>query len=599
MSRVSWTNPVEYVRPGEAVSAGVITRPDRQISDRLNAVRNRVVAQQGRLVLFEQRVEASVAVGEAVYFDSDTGVFRGALAVTQVVDGRILPAASAEVEGIVIKKSSSTVADILLSGLDQVVLRDEAGSTTPEAGVYYLSGTVAGRLTLTPPSTPIRVARYSSSLGTLVKVDQPSSFDQHRHYEHQLYGSAAAVEEVYIEDGVTKVRLLSANSDLPGWLPASDPIFDGNAPAGAVFGYNLSQDSALKALWPPAPVDAASVTVFSDEQDGFGRELPRELITFDRNGIWLKTRQVSQLPWEVLTPLVGPSSSSSAGSFGDGVGTQKKAVIYFHRSRYAADRTAVTTLRPASSEGPIRIVNCEGDDAVTGDLLLEYDPDAEVVSNSDLSAIAVKEFIRGGTLKRGPVAVGLIPGDETIILESDDSRPLVESEPLGDRIYYGLVRVRAAIEASERLIPPQIVSLNGVQQRYADDMLLSLGLKENTSLTLKFVLPGPVGFPTNARASLRLWLVGGVATPVPPLTIITRRLPRVTSESPLPVSDESLTFESPGILAVDHYVEVDTTDSIEVAAGDVVTIRISREADDGYDAELQLVNIWLRLFRET
>lgn len=595
--RITWSNPIKVIRPGEPVSADVTNRPDREIAERVQALRNRLLDQGGNLVIFEQDVDSTTSVGDAVYFNKTTNKFERALATTQVVDGRIAPADSADVLGIISTKHSGGIADIVLLGLDtELVLRDESDSETPTDGAYYLSGTLAGRVTLVPPSTPIRVATYDSGLGTVVAIDRPTSFDQHRHYRFDLDSLAAANETVFLEGGLYRVALTGANSTLPGWLPADDAIFDGNAPEGAYFGYNLSRDDDLRAVWPPSPPDAASIVVFFDDRDGFGMELPQEYVTFDVNGIWLKTNVVAQLPWWVRVSAGG--SSSSAGPFGDGAGRERQAAIYFHRSRYAADRTAVTSLTPQDPLSPIKIVDCNGVDATVGDLFLKYDPDTVVETDTDLSAIAVKEFLDGGRIKRGPVAVLLVPGDDTIILESDDSQPVDANLPLGDRGYYGIVRIRAALDASERLIPPQIVHLNGVQQRYSSEIFLSLGLKANTSLTFKFVLPGPVGFPSNPKATLRLWLEGGAATSVPDLTIAARRLPRALVPTVLPVSSETMDFESPGIIPVGSYMEVETTEitALTVEAADVVTVTVSRAPSDGYAGELQILNAWLRLY---
>lgn len=596
-ARTSWTNSIKVIRPGEPVSADVANRPDREIAERVQALRNRLLEQGGKLIIFEQSVESTVSVGDAVYFNKTTNKFDRALATTQVVNGRIAPADSADVLGIVSRKHSGGIADIILMGLDgDLVLRDEALSTTPTDGAYYLSGTLAGRMTLTPPSTPIRVATYDSGLGTYVGIDRPTSFDQHRHYRLDLASLAAANETVFLDGGLYRVALSGANSSLPGWLPADDAIFDGKAPVGAYFGYNLSQDDTLRALWPPAPPDAASIVVFFDDRDGFGSELPQEYVTFDENGIWLKTNVVAQLPWWVRVSVGG--SSSSAGPFGDGAGRERQAVIYFHKSRYAADRTAVTSLTPEDPLSPIKIVDCNGADATVGDLFVRYDPDTVVSTDEDLSPIAVKEFLDGGRIKRGPVAVMLVPGDDTIILESEDSQPVDANLPLGDRGYFGTVYIRAALDASERLIPPQIVHLNGVQQRYSSEIFLSLGLKANTSLTFKFVLPGPVGFPANPKATLRLWLEGGAATAVPDLTIAARRLPRALVATVLPVTSDTLDFTSPGIIPVGSYMEVETTEitALTVAAADVVTVTVSRAPSDGYAGELQILNAWLRLY---
>jgi hypothetical protein len=113
-------------------------------------------------------------------------------------------------------------------------------------------------------------------------------------------------------------EITNADSSLPGWLPADDPIFKGTAPADAKFGYNIAAQSSIEKIWPPIPVEAAMMemlhlSVFSDV-----KSLHHDAV--------LDFPSISANSFEELTvPCIGASIDDTAaasvqgGPTGDGV----------------------------------------------------------------------------------------------------------------------------------------------------------------------------------------------------------------------------------------------------------------------------------------
>src|SRR4051812_10166077 len=107
--------PIRSVVPGDPVAAAVVNTPLRQL-----------LAEDGRIydliwsTLFPEAVlrrdaalTLACVVGTPVYLNADNA-FAPAYATTDVADGVVVPAASCRVLGIVLRKSATTIGDVLL-----------------------------------------------------------------------------------------------------------------------------------------------------------------------------------------------------------------------------------------------------------------------------------------------------------------------------------------------------------------------------------------------------------------------------------------------------------------------------------------------------
>ena len=139
--------------------------------------------------------------------------------------------------GIVATKQNATLADILLFGYANIDIKEAiSGELNPDGSVpaatWYLSGVSAGILTKQIPPVTIPVCKTNNSGGVFVNPKFIDFLEDHRHYVFELV-MAPAGDVTPPAVGGTHV-ITNPNSDLPGWLPADDAIFDGMAPAGEI-----------------------------------------------------------------------------------------------------------------------------------------------------------------------------------------------------------------------------------------------------------------------------------------------------------------------------------------------------------------------------
>jgi hypothetical protein len=101
----------------------------------------------------------------------------------------------------------------------------------------------------------VAIAFVCSNGQIMVNPQMRDFLEDHIHYSVDLVALPAGDHTSPGPDGLHVIT--NADSTLEGWLPADDPVFDGKAPTGAKFGYNLSAQTELDQLWPPIPSDAA------------------------------------------------------------------------------------------------------------------------------------------------------------------------------------------------------------------------------------------------------------------------------------------------------------------------------------------------------
>jgi hypothetical protein len=278
----NWLHNLKHVNPGEPVQAGVVSRPDRTLEDRTDYLKDRLdAAALGRvLVDSDATICSSVLPGQPVYWNWVEKRYEPALAAvasdpeTQV----LLVQPSSDCVGICLRKRSETLGDIVLRGIVEIpdLANAIAGSITP--GRYYLSATDAGKLVKQKPPVTVTVCHVQGPKDSCTTVPRVvvmphirDFIDEHTHYRFDL------------------VPLQAATANDPGWLPASHPTFNGKAPTGAAFGYNLSQHSALSNVWPPLPIQSVAMLWDKGVDHVGATEIPlgsTGLAVCDTNGIW-------------------------------------------------------------------------------------------------------------------------------------------------------------------------------------------------------------------------------------------------------------------------------------------------------------------------
>lgn len=212
----------------------------------------------GQMILArEQSVDEGVKVGQPVYFDKTDQVFKRAYAQASVdtTTGEFVTSDTTQVLGVCHYKHNSTSADILLMGLADIDMSEAIDGNT--AGIYYLSGTAAGKLVNQEPPVSVPVLFWDGDSKVFVNPSLSNVFTEHQHYKFSLQAVTAGTHVVPSPGGHHVIS--PADDSIEGWLPADHEIFEGKAPAGAKFGYNLSA-SQLERLWPPMPLGSCTIS---------------------------------------------------------------------------------------------------------------------------------------------------------------------------------------------------------------------------------------------------------------------------------------------------------------------------------------------------
>lgn len=566
-------NDLQYVKNGEDVDASVTNRPTQQLALRV-AELSRIVSNitnQAALVDQGVTVLSTALVGSPVAYDAVNLRYVPAVFSYDTNSPNLL-GKFAEVRGIVAFKRSSTVADVAIGGVVILTAAQAAAVGLTVAGDYKLSPT-PGMLSLTGVGAEVLYWDGNSKAYLTGQTLDPASAHAHYHLEIGTH---------HVETGAG-----------PGWLKVGESgLPTGAPPHGAVYGYNLRGDPSLQAVWPPAPADQISLTVFKGGWDGYGHEVPPGTYIADATTIWWMTDAVGYRPWEMVTHL-GGSSIANPTSIGGREGPLPKLVVSFSKVKYATTPATVTSLAASDPNGPIKISHCDGTPGATGPLLVTWSPSGEVETTAALGAAVIKQMV-AGKQSIGNVTEGLVTLDDTIVLSSALTRHLNPADPDSPMVYQGVVGIRAIVEPADRTITPQLISLQDTVQR-PDLLTIAFMASIDSSVIYKFVLPGPSRFPVNPTATLRVWLTGAINAALPAISVQYQRIPDPTGVQSLPVSETLVTPPTLPTVNAGQYADVKWP-AFPVAAGDVVVVTLKRTgSSDGYSGEVGILNAVLTI----
>lgn len=589
---MSFESFLRLIKELDPVRAGVVNAPLRTIDANVRYIWEvlQAAAIGSTVYAYRQTVESEAKVGMAVYLNSSTQKFERGLATaeTDSTTGVVKTAASSQVWGIIAAKHNATLADILLFGMDDIDI-SEATVDTPEAGTYYLSGAAPGRLTIQKPPVSVAVLRRTTDGKIFVMPQFVDFLDRHTHYQFSLVCRPAA-EHAPPVNGARHV-LTDPDSSLPGWLPADNPIFEGKAPPGAVYGYNLSQHTALESLWPPIPTSNAVLEWnkgLSQDVGFTGVPLGTGgLAVIDANGIWWMSDCYGDVPW--------PSDydSTSSTSYSDSVGSEcprniaMELKLYFAKVNFATDASTVLSIR--SADPRIRVL-CFPDptrEASTGHILLDLDLNLTVADDAD-GSLALKEFDpETARFLRGPIVEGLYTTQSNVNLVGTKNK-VREISGVERNVQQGLVNI-SVDPADTKELDIQLVRLDGAEEAYYDDpplMYIEFAEGDERSYRGKIQIPDDLAI-VDPELSLRFVVLGRAAGTLPQLTFTARRVPRPASglATPLDLPDNtaefSVTCDTEADITTNQYVEA-TSEPFTVVAGDTVYFTVTRDASDGY-----------------
>jgi hypothetical protein len=423
----NWSYNIKHVTPNEPVNAGIVGRPDRTLEERTEYLKERLDAAELGRAIFEvdATVSPDVLPGQPVYWNWAANRYeRAVVAIEQdATTGVFTVQPSSDCVGMCYRKKAADRADIVLRGL--VVFPELTNSigATVVPGKYYLSSVEAGKLSKQKPPVTVVVCHVqgprdncSDHLRVIVMPQSRDYLEEHVHYRFDLVTRPAGTNTVITEEGEEpRHTITSPNADLQGWLPADHEVFEGRAPVGAVFGYNIKKHQALNRVWPPIPIQSVSLLWDKGEQTLIGAtEIPlgaRGLAIADVNGIWWMSDCYGDVPW--------PAEYSAGWEDGDGLGAEcprnevMRVVVIYLRMLLGNDRSVVTSLVADEDEvngaiikAPLAITNCDDLVASTGDLKINVD--LQFAKTEAIGGQAVKSVSNRHQLARGWIAEGVV-----------------------------------------------------------------------------------------------------------------------------------------------------------------------------------------------
>jgi hypothetical protein len=614
-----WLYNIRHVAPGEPVQANIVGRPDTALEERTNYLKDRLDAAALARALFDldATIAPDVLEGQPVFWNYQTQRYERALAAVEndEITQTLTVQASSDVLGLLYKKKDTTLGDIVLRGIVKLPSITNAISGTVAAGRYYLSSETPGGLTKQRPPATVSVCYVQGAKDNcaadpwVVVMPQVRDFlEDHIHYRFELVPRTAGT----LVESNGRYTITDTDVARQGWLPANHSSFNGKAPAGAVFGYNLKAHEAISRVWPPQPVSAVAMLWDKGQSRVGATEIPlgRDgLAVCDANGIWWMSDCVGDVPWVLNTPV--SSSSSSASPVPECPRDERmRVIVVFLRMVFGNERNVVTSLQAAPGS-PIKVTNCDGLTAKTGDLELDLDLNLAIKPPELDGGLVLKQVEDGYKLRQGWVTEGVVSGSAPIVITSLKSpasaytRLLTSSEKtaLGFSptaaitAHQGLVKISFNDALVERDISPQIIRLSDVVERlYKDIPYLGFPQGQESAVRVRLNVPA-AGLGTGLKMKIRAQLFGKKVGSLPLLEVTYRRLPRPSGiPAPLTAADvvPSLTFNSALTVAADTAVEVESAE-FTVAEGDTVLVTLRRNlvsgGADAYASEVGLLRL--------
>ncbi len=579
---------IQLVRPGEPVRAGAPNRPLSQIHQNVEYLWDVISAAALGSTVYARQVTIApeVLVGQPVYYDVSQHQFRPALAgvTTDVASGLLTTMPNSQVWGICAIKHNATLADLLLFGYAQVDL--SAAIEGPVApGAYYLSGQYPGQLVQQRPPVSIPVLRARDNGWVFVNPQFMDFLDSHRHYRFDLHCMPAGAHTPP-EPG-DRHTIENPNANWPGWLPADHPVFEGRAPANAVFGYNLERHPALRNAWPPIPLRHAYMEIdrAEDPDQGYhGIPLgPGGLAIIDRNGLWWLSDCWKDVPWPWNLYTDSSLVSASEELYDDFPPecpreSAMSLVLWFTRLHFATD-AIVTSL--VSLDDRIKIY-CAGtnDIGATGDLEIDLDLNLLLGDDDRPGYLAMKE-LEDGFIHRGPVTSGLISGGSNVTLISQH-----QTNWNDQTVHHGRTTIQV-LDTVVRELQPQLIRLMGATEEHYPALYLGLPPTNQSTFIVRFVIP--TDLPDNYVCRYRATVLGRNSGGLPPLGIQYKRVSRPPDGLNTPItvveSYSPVTFNSVATVGTNQAIEA-LSEPFEIEAGEEVFIKVTRNpAEDSYPGE--------------
>lgn len=536
-----------------------------------------------------------------VYYDAASRLLRPAEALaTEDSFGGISLAPQAVVFGFVVELANG-LANVITQGtvlLTYGQYQDlfQSTETAPESGGLLFLAKTGGYATKTQqlPRIPLGAVLTQTSTcdGDCLLAVNPAAGLWYSGPTTREYALTAQPAGDHIPPAKGGTHVITNPDPLSqGWLPANHAVFNGTAPVGAKFGYNISLEPVLQQLWPPV----APQLLFYSEADmgvvGFVR-VPESQYVVDGNTIWWLKDCYSQVPWNHLLNNTLPPPADIPCDIT--VPTQMLLVM----ERPPLDRAmyGVTRLRP-SANGVIRFVDANNQEASRGDLQVVFQPTTASTATNEPGAVVLKDIDENFTLKKGVVVEGVRSGSSNLTVSGSLSRlvdPLLPESPTNPRIHQGIVVVSTTGAGSGQELAPAVVRLGDTLQRTTRGVsYIEFPAGPTTTLTYRFDIDNQLVGSLSLRLSAIVY--SPAAGPWPDLEIdfqVIDAIPRVQGQQRI---EDVLTTS--GTLQLDSLNPVPVAGAFAKAistpltcyAGDTVFVTLRRPAGTTFNAPVGVV----------
>lgn len=584
----SWVRQIRHVQPREGVRAGVVRRPDQSMEGRTDYLKERLdEAALGQMIVARDvPLHEDILESQPVYWNDTEGRFEPALAGSEAdpASGAQVPTASSDCLGVVLYKSTATLGDVLLFGYAEMDITN-AVDETPQSGRYYLSSQSAGKLVRQRPAVGVPVLFYDGDGHVFVMPSIHGFLEDHIHYRFELVARPAG----YSSEPVIGERhtITNPDADRQGWLPASHSSFNGMAPAKAAFGYNLNAHPELLRVWPPVPLDAVQILYDKGRHRGGATDVPigvDGLVVLDQYGIWWMSDCYGDVPWpRDFNSSISSSATSESSNPECPREETTRIIMGFAKMIFATDKSVVTSLKPFEGS-PIRFVDCDGEEASTGNLFAKFISDFLIQDNDFEGNLALKA-LDGVNFKRGYMVQGVRSTNDNLSISGTRQKSI-------SNVSYsqGLLDLTVNLEPSARDLPVKLVRLGNAKDRLYEGVMY-IGFPDSTESSIigSIKVPG-AGLPASPKVKLRLQLFGRTAGTLPGLELTYRILSRPTSATALPTTDSALAIDTELVITASQYIEAESA-AITVVAGDTIVFTLKRTGDDAYGAEVGLLDL--------
>ena len=583
------------VMDGEPVNAAVTNRLPRANAEN-TAVIHALIKQFRNLsgeYLWRMPISADVVIGDFVYFDAHSRVFKKGLARFELAGDSIVESDTSLVWGVVIDIKDGR-ADICTNGLCEFRVSGDVYTSLGQPGPRFLSAIVPGRVSEESKSPHKCVgflvgAKPTGEVQFFVRSYLSVDPRMHQHKSYALAASPAG-------DWRSEAGITNANVNLPGWLPASHPIFGGKNPIGAVYGYNphFLPDCG----WPIQCPSQASLRWQRTRrvQVPLLAAVPPEFYHIDDTSIWW--RVFDNYPWDATVSFAAGQPVDVPEDLLESEYEQKMWLDVLDVG-YAVSDARVTTLRTGTSKGVYVRQFPYGGPAISGDL--------EVGLDLRLTEKAVPEgvgYAIGGIGHNVQTETGEVE-DNVLLKVPVVSRFRVNSRVLrvhsqyqdAEGFCHGSVTLSDPTGVVGAEVPISATHLNGVEETLIRDSVgLAFSPAYPTSLLTQMTVPYDDLFRTmmlSVRLGILSILHGSVPNSILKLSYRIIKNPqgpnKAVSAFPqtdmvaLPcdfsVSENSTTYGY-------YFVE---SEAVEVSPGDIFILKIERRPPDGYNERFILL----------